>query len=81
VSSEKLKYQLNSIKTEEVKIFLLVVLGIIDLICLAIFIYLWQSSKYPGAEIGNMDWGLAKFFGIAFVIISLVIGAIIFFKK
>ena len=63
------------------KIFLLVLLGIIDLICLGIFLYLWQSSKYPGAEIGNMDWGLAKIFGIAFVIISLVVGTIIFFKK
>ena len=63
------------------KIFLLFVLGVLDLACLGIFIFLWRSSQYPGAEIGNMDWGLAKIFGVGFVVISLVIGAIIFFKK
>ena len=63
------------------KIFLLVVLGVLDLACLGAFLYLWRTSKYPGAEMGNMDAGLAKIFGIGFVIISLVIGAIVFFKK
>ena len=57
------------------------VLGVIDLICLALFLYLWKSSKSPGAEIGNMDWGLAKIFGIAFVSISVVVGLMMFFKK
>jgi hypothetical protein len=63
------------------KIFLFIVLCFLDLACLGIFIYLWRSSQYPGAEIGNMDWGLAKVFGIGFVIISLVIASIFFFKK
>ena len=63
------------------KIFLLIVLGVLDLACLGIFIYLWRSSQYQGAEVGNMDWGLAKIFGIGFVIISLVIATILFFKK
>ena len=63
------------------KIFLLVVLGVLDLACLGIFIYLWRSSQYPGAEIGNMDWGLAKIIGIGFVLFSLVKAAIIYFKK
>ncbi len=63
------------------RIFLLVVLGVLDLACLGIFIYLWRSSQYQGAEIGNMDWGLAKVFGIGFVVISLVIASMIYFKK
>ena len=63
------------------KIFLLVVLGILDLACLGIFLYLWRSSKYQGAEIGNMDWGLAKIFGIGIVMISLVMASILLFKK
>ena len=73
----------NDRQTEiaKMKIYLLVVLGVLDLACLSIFIYLWRSSQYPGAEIGNMDWGLAKIFGIGFVIISLIIGSLIFFKK
>ncbi|HQW02245.1 MAG TPA: hypothetical protein PLR30_07200 [Saprospiraceae bacterium] len=63
------------------KIFILVVLGILDIICLAAFVYLWRSSQNPGAEIGNMDWGLAKIFGIGALIISLLIALIIIFKK
>ncbi len=63
------------------KISLIVVLGILDIICFGAFIYLWRSSKYPGAEIGNMDWGLAKIFGIGALIISLLIAMIIYFKK
>ncbi len=63
------------------KLFLLVVLGVLDLVCLGIFIYLWRSSQYQGAEAGNMDWGFAKIFGIGFVIISLAIAAIIYFKR
>jgi hypothetical protein len=63
------------------KIFLLVVFGIVDLVCLAIFIYLWRSSSYPSAEIGNMDWRLAKIFGIGFVMMSLLIGGIYIYKK
>lgn len=63
------------------KISLLVVLGILDIICFGAFIYLWRSSKSPGAEISNMDWGLAKIFGIGALIISLLIAAIIFLKK
>ncbi len=63
------------------KIFLLVALCILDIISLAAFIYLWRSSQYPGAEIGNMDWGLAKIFGIGALIISLLIAVIIFLKK
>lgn len=63
------------------KIFLLVVLGILDVICFAAFVYLWRSSQYPGAEIGNMDWGLAKIFGISTLIISLLIALLLFLKK
>ncbi|MBL0006365.1 MAG: hypothetical protein IPP25_04035 [Saprospiraceae bacterium] len=63
------------------KISLIVVLGILDIICFAAFIYLWRSSQYPGAEIGNMDWGVAKIFGIGALIISLLIAMIIYFKK
>ena len=63
------------------KIFILVVLGILDIICLAAFVYLWRSLQNPGAEIGNMDWGLAKIFGIGALIISLLIALIIIFKK
>jgi len=63
------------------KIFLMIALCILDIICFAAFIYLWRSSQYPGAEIGNMDWGLAKIFGIGALIISLLIAAIIFLKK
>lgn len=63
------------------KIFLLIVLCVLDLACLGIFVYLWRSSQYPGAEIGNMDVGLAKIFGVTFVSISLIIALIIYFKK
>ncbi len=63
------------------KTSLIVVLGVLDLICVAAFIYLGRTSQYPGAEISNMDWGLAKIFGIGALIISLLIAAIIFLKK
>lgn len=63
------------------KIFILVVLGVLDVIFFAAFIYLWRSSQYPGAEIGNMDWGLAKIFGIGVLIISVLIAVIICLKK
>ncbi len=65
----------------KMKISLLVVLGFFDVICFVAFIYLWRSSQYPGAEIGNMDWGLAKIFGIGTLIISLLIVLVIFLKK
>ena len=81
MSIVNLKYTSGPFKSYQMKIFLFAVLIVLDLACLAIFFYLWKSSKYPGAEIGNMDWGLAKIFGIGFVIISLVIGGIIYFKK
>lgn len=71
----------NKIEVCKMKISLLVVLGILDIICFVAFIYLWRSSQYPGAEIGNMDWELAKIFGIGALIISLLIAAIIFLKK
>ena len=63
------------------KIFLIVALGVLDLVCLGAFMYLWRTSKYPGAEMGNMDAGLAKIFGVGFVVVSLVIGLIVYFKK
>jgi hypothetical protein len=63
------------------KIFILVVLGILDIICLAAFCVFVEIIANPGAEIGNMDWGLAKIFGIGALIISLLIALIIIFKK
>ena len=63
------------------KIFILVVLGLLDVACLAIFLYLYRSSKYPGAEISNMDWSLAKIFGLAALLISVMLGLVFFFKK
>lgn len=63
------------------RIFILVVLGIIDIACLGFFIYLWKSSRYPGAEIGNMDWGLAKVFGMAALVISLLFVLIFLYRK
>lgn len=63
------------------KIILLIALCILDIISFAGFLYLWRSSQYPGAEIGNMDWGVAKIFGIGALIISVLIAMIIYFKK
>jgi hypothetical protein len=57
------------------------VLAIVDAICFVAFIYLWRTSQYSGAEIGNLDWGLAKIFGIAALIIRLLIAVIIILKK
>ena len=67
--------------TLEMKIFILIVLGILDLASLGVFLYLWRSSQYPGAEIGNMDWGLAKVFGMAALGISVLITLIFMYKK
>jgi len=63
------------------KLFILVVLGILDIASVCIFAYLWISSRYPGAEIGNMDWELAKVFGMAALVISVLFVLIFLYKK
>jgi hypothetical protein len=63
------------------KSFMLVALGLLDITCLSLIIYLWRISKYSGAEIGNIDWGLAKVFGVATLAISVLIALIFFYKK
>ena len=61
--------------------FLLIFLGLLDVGLLFITISLWRSSHYPGAEIGNMDSGLAKISGGACLVIALLIAGILYFKK
>jgi len=60
---------------------LLVILGLLDLSLLFITISLWRSSYYPGAEIGNMDSDLAKISGGAFLVVSVSIIGILYFRK
>ncbi|HZV71867.1 MAG TPA: hypothetical protein VFG10_20135 [Saprospiraceae bacterium] len=61
--------------------FLLIILGLLDLGLLFITISLWRSSHFPGAEIGNLDSGLAKIAGGAFLVVSVSIIGILYFRK
>ncbi len=63
------------------KTILISILGILDILFLIATIYLWRTSKYPGAEIGNMDAGLMKFAGGGFIIVSLMLGCVLFSKR
>jgi len=60
---------------------LLIILALLAIACLIMAISLWRSSHYPGAEIGNMDGGLAKIAFGAFLVIGVVFFAILYFRK
>ena len=63
------------------KMFLITILAVADIIFLVATIYLWRTSQYPGAEIGNMDSGFMKMSGAGFLIVSLILGCVLYFKK
>jgi hypothetical protein len=60
---------------------LLIILSLLAIACLIMSISLWRSSHYPGAEIGNMDGGLAKIAFGAFIILGVIIVGIIYLRR
>jgi|GEM_PF-3837675 len=60
---------------------LLIILALLAFSCLIMAIALWRSSHSPGAEIDNMDEGLAKIALFAFLAIGAVIFGILHFRK
>ncbi len=63
------------------KRILLIILGLLAISCMITGILLWKRSLYPDVETGQMYRGLSEFFWGVFFVISIIMAAIIWFKK
>ncbi len=60
---------------------LLIILGLLALSCMTTGILLWKRSLYPDIETGQMYRGLSEIFWGVFLVITVVMAGINWYKK